>query len=55
MERKLTREYQDLADEFEIEYDDASCSCHINPPCSKCEHPGNPVNLEEHDEAWEDA
>lgn len=50
-ERKLTGEYQTLRDEFDDL--DMSCSCHINPPCSKCTHPGNPLNLEETEEAWE--
>lgn len=32
---------------------DGNCSCHISPPCGSCTHPGNPLNLEECDEAWE--
>lgn len=30
------------------------CSCHINPPCSYCTHEGNPDNLENIEEAWEE-
>ncbi|MCK5615963.1 hypothetical protein KAR91_79610 [Candidatus Pacearchaeota archaeon] len=47
----LKPEYQVLADEYADTY---GCSCHINPPCSYCTHEGNPDNLENIDEAWEE-
>ena len=30
-------EAEDIID-LKLSYDDMSCSCHINPPCSKCEY-----------------
>lgn len=30
------------------------CSCHLYSPCSSCTHPGNPMNLVECEEYWED-
>lgn len=50
--RKLKPEYQELANEFEGR--DDCCSCHINPPCDHCTHPGNPDNLAENEGAWEE-
>lgn len=50
-ERRLKPEYQALADEFDAK--DSCCSCHLNPPCGHCTHPGNPANLEEDVDAWE--
>jgi len=49
--KRLKPEYQELADELDA---DACCTCHIAPPCGYCTHPGNPANLEEDEEAWED-
>lgn len=51
--KQLKPEYQELADEFDLEYRDRDCSCHISPPCSRCIHEGNPLNLAEDDDAWE--
>lgn len=48
----LTQEGEDLLDEFNSKFRSNSCSCHINPPCSYCTHPGNPRNLEEQDDLW---
>jgi len=39
--------------EWDEMYDGGNCSCHINPPCDSCTHEGNPIGLEETDEAWE--
>ena len=50
--RVLKPEYQELADAFD---NSQSCSCHISPPCGKCVDAGNPDNLAENDDAWEDA
>lgn len=52
--RVLTEDYQVLADEFDNYVDTYGCSCHINPPCAYCAHEGNPDNLEEIEEAWEE-
>ena len=54
MERKLTAEAQTDRDDFNEMINDLglSCSCHINAPCTVCEHPGNPINQED-DICWE--
>ena len=51
---RILNEYgQELSDEFESAgY--SGCTCFLSPPCSFCTHPGNPLCLEENDEAWED-
>ena len=41
-------------EDFEAHYGDRCCSCHINPPCGWCTHPGNPLNLDENEDAWYD-
>lgn len=48
----LTDWAQDAADDFYKRYGDGNCSCHISPPCGSCTHHGNPLNLEETDDAW---
>lgn len=50
--RRLKPEYQDLLDAFNKA--DSQCSCHQHPPCGHCTDEGNPLNLEEDDEAWEE-
>jgi hypothetical protein len=50
--RRLTDAAQDDRDDFEAKFDGGNCSCHINPPCSSCLHPGNPANQEEDETAW---
>ena len=52
--RVLKEEYQVLADEFDDYTDTYGCACHINAPCSYCTHEGNPNNLENTEEAWEE-
>lgn len=37
---------------FSSEYERRGCTCFISPPCGYCTHPGNPLNLEETDDAW---
>lgn len=51
--RILTAEGQALAKQYKKET--IGCSCHICPPCGDCTHPGNPLNLEESDDLWEEA
>lgn len=46
----LTEEAQSDRDEFDSM--DWCCSCHINPPCGYCTHPGNPANQEEDEDCW---
>lgn len=54
--RTLTDKAQDDRDSFESDYGaGGNCSCHINPPCGSCVHPGNPLNQEEDDECWEES
>lgn len=45
---RLKPEYEDLYASF-----DGDCSCHISPPCGSCLDPGNPLQLENNDDAWE--
>lgn len=52
-EPELTDEAQDDRDAFESMRDElGGCRCHLNPPCSYCTHPGNPVNQEEDPSCW---
>ncbi|WP_067097860.1 hypothetical protein [Marinomonas atlantica] len=53
MGRQLKPDWQDEADDFDITFRDQGCTCFLAPPCSYCLHPGNPLNLEETEEAWE--
>lgn len=53
--KQLKKEYQDLRDEFEtILAGGRVCSCHLRAPCPTCTHEGNPANLIENEDAWED-
>ena len=52
--KRLTEEYKVLNNEFEDFAERHGCSCHINPPCAYCTHEGNPENLLETPEAWEE-
>ena len=50
----LTPTAQEDADEFNANLSDSGCSCAVsNPPCGWCTHPGNPLNLEEDENAWQ--
>lgn len=49
----LKPEYQDLYEEWETMAMDGGCTCFINPPCSYCTHDGNPMGLNDNDDAWE--
>lgn len=51
--RILTTEGRALSKQYKDET--SGCSCHISPPCSDCVHPGNPHNLAESDDLWEEA
>jgi hypothetical protein len=51
-DRVLTDKAQKDRDDFHNKYDEGNCSCHINPPCNSCIHPGNPINQEEDDECF---
>lgn len=53
MKKVLNELGQNLQYEFELDSADTGCSCHLNPPCGYCTHPGNPINLEETPEAWD--
>lgn len=50
----LTKEAEDERAEFEAQFGDRGCTCFISPPCAFCTHPGNPLNQNEDDTAWED-
>jgi hypothetical protein len=50
----LTAEGQKLQDEFDALYIEGDCRCHIIPPCHYCTHPGNPTNLAEREDLWEE-
>lgn len=47
--KTLTDEAKELLNNFRDYYGDDNCACHINPPCSACTDPGNPLNLAEDD------
>lgn len=51
-ERQLTEEAQSERRQFESET--GGCYCHTGAaPCGHCTHPGNPLNQEEDDSAWQ--
>jgi len=50
----LTEEAENDRLQWEDYNDRYGCSCHLNPPCASCTHPGNPSNQEEDPTAWED-
>lgn len=50
--RILTEEAQADRDEFDNYATNYCCSCHINPPCHYCTHPGNPLNQEDDESCW---
>lgn len=52
---RLNRYGIKLSEGFQSLYGEIDCSCHINPPCNSCLHPGNPKNLEENPDVWEDS
>lgn len=54
MSRELMPWAQDAAHDFLEEYGSGNCSCHISPPCGSCMHEGNPLNLENTPEAWDE-
>lgn len=52
MSRQLMPWAEDALAEWELFFGDSGCICFICPPCNSCVHPGNPVNLDETDDAW---
>lgn len=55
MGAKLSKLGKELAESFEQDYGENGCCCHMGiPPCGYCTHPGNPLNLNDTPEAWED-
>jgi hypothetical protein len=53
MSRELTQQADlDRADFYATFGSDGNCSCHIDPPCGSCVHPGNPLNQDEDDSCW---
>lgn len=52
--RVLTEEGEQLAYLFRREQGDRGCTCFISPPCGHCMHEGNPLNLSENSEYWQD-
>lgn len=50
--RVLNEEGERLREEFERDYRDSCCYCHLCAPCSYCVHEGNPNNLAESDDLW---
>ena len=53
--KELKDEYVEMYFEF-LDYagEYGGCNCHSNPPCVYCTHDGNPLNLNETDDAWLD-
>lgn len=54
MAERLTAQAEEERAEFDRLYGTSGCSCHISPPCGCCTHPGNPINQEMDDSAWEE-
>ena len=52
MKKILKPEYLEIALDFENTYE--SCSCHVCAPCDYCTHEGNPINLAETPDAWDE-
>jgi len=52
--RRLKDWAEEAQAEFHHRYRDYGCSCHLNPPCGYCTDEGNPENLAENDDAWEE-
>jgi len=50
--RTLTAEAQAERDQFNAQFGDGNCSCHLSPPCNSCTHPGNPQNQDEDESCW---
>ncbi len=40
------KEYNEIVDAY-LEWEDISCSCHMNPPCSKCVNSPTPEQIEQ--------
>lgn len=53
--KTIKPEWQTEADAFRRDYADRGCTCFLSPPCDFCLHPGNPANLAETEEAWEES
>lgn len=51
-EPELTDEALADREAFSENYGDGNCRCHIDPPCSSCTHPGNPLNQAEDPACW---
>lgn len=52
--RELKPEFAELLSEFKGLFADRGCTCFISPPCGHCTHEGNPANLDETPEAWQE-
>lgn len=51
----LTVEGAALKEQFKLALDElGGCSCHLCATCSVCTHPGNPANLAESKDLWEE-
>jgi hypothetical protein len=54
MSREMLPWAVDASMDFFRRHGDGNCSCHINAPCGSCTHEGNPRNLENTPEAWDE-
>ena len=52
--KRLTQQAQEDRDDFMATQEQRGCSCHINPPCSYCTHPGHPMGQDENPDCWEE-
>lgn len=50
--RVLKPKWEELAYQWRRDY--SGCTCFLSVPCNSCVHEGNPLNLEETEEAWEE-
>ena len=53
MTKQLTEQAENDRAEFEANYAYRGCTCFQVAPCGYCTHPGNPLNQEEDETAWE--
>lgn len=54
-ERLLNDVGMSLSWDFQEYFYNRRCTCHKTPICGFCAHPGNPMNLEESEDVWDES